>query len=258
MTSVTKTIRRGFTWCHGAVVRGVRNEKRLALVFTGGDYGEGADEILDALAAHRARGSFFLTGDFVRTDVNAAAVHRIVAEGHCLGPHSDKHLLYCPWEDRQRTLVSRQVFEHDWPGNVRELESAGWARQQETWWIPPYEWYNEEIVAWSEEMGFRLFCFTPGTRSHTDYMTDDDPHFVPSDRIVRSVLDYEEREPDGLNGFLLLFHVGAGPGRSDKFFRQLPGLLVELAARGYAFVRVDELLREAPCWNGAREKDVTA
>jgi len=46
-----------------------------------------------------------------------------------------------------------------------------------------------------------------------------------------------------LNGFILLLHLGAGPGRADKFHARVGELLDDLARRGYEFVRVDELLR---------------
>ena len=233
MTSGIQLSDDGFTWCHGAVVRGLRSDRRLALVFTGGDYGEGADEILDALNDHGMRASFFFTGDFVRSGANERALRRIVSSGHYLGPHSDQHLLYCPWDNREATLVTRAAFEDDLRRNVRALGRFGWVRHAETWWIPPYEWYNETIAAWSEEVGFRLFCFTPGTLSQADYTTDDDPRFTPSEGIMRSILAFEEREAHGLSGFLLLSHVGAGDGRTDKFFRLLPDLLSELARRGY-------------------------
>jgi hypothetical protein len=44
-----------------------------------------------------------------------------------------------------------------------------------------------------------------------------------------------------LSGFLLLLHVGSQ--RIDKMHTQVGPLLDELTKRGYAFVRVDELLR---------------
>jgi len=46
-----------------------------------------------------------------------------------------------------------------------------------------------------------------------------------------------------MNGYLLLLHIGAGPGRIDKMHARLGSLLDDLSARGYRFVRVDELLR---------------
>ncbi len=50
------------------------------------------------------------------------------------------------------------------------------------------------------------------------------------------------RIPHGLNGFLLLLHIGAGPKRTDKFHTRFGELLDDLAGKGYQFVRVDELL----------------
>src|SRR6516165_1176363 len=79
----------------GAIVRGPRSARRLALVFTGHEFAEGGETILDALAKHHARATFFLTGDFLDNPRFGSLVQRIVAEGHGLGPHSDKHLLYC-------------------------------------------------------------------------------------------------------------------------------------------------------------------
>ncbi|MEI9960681.1 MAG: glycoside hydrolase family 9 protein [Limisphaerales bacterium] len=45
-----------------------------------------------------------------------------------------------------------------------------------------------------------------------------------------------------MNGFILLLHIGSGPERTDKFPARFGELLDALAAKGYQFVRVDELL----------------
>lgn len=235
-----------FTWSHGGVIRAPRDRKRLSLIFTGGHFGEGIEVVLDALARRKAPGSFFFTGDFLHDPKHVAAIHRLVADGHYLGPHGHAHLLYCPWEDRSKTLVRKEEFTTDLHRNMDELQPFGFPREKMTWWIPPYEWYNDEISAWSVEAGIRLFNFSPGTLSHTDYTEDDAKNFRSSQVIYHSILDYEKREADGLNGFLLLTHVGAGAKRTDKFFLQLEALLVELEARGYTFERVDEILADAP------------
>lgn len=80
--------------------------------------------------------------------------------------------------------------------------------------------------------GDAALLFTPGTFSDTDYMEEAAPNYRFPDIIYRSILEFEEMEPDGLNGFLLLSYVGAGSGRPDKFFRRLPALIAELKARG--------------------------
>jgi len=66
---------------------------------------------------------------------------------------------------------------------------------------------------------------------------------VSSEVIYESIVGMETRDPNGLNGFLLLLHLGAGPGRTDKFHRRFPELIEHLAGKGYEFVTVEELLK---------------
>ncbi len=228
----------------GGIVRGPSGEARIALVFTGHEFGEGGPAILDALARRGLRASFFLTGDFLRTPAFAPVVARIVRDGHYLGPHSDKHLLYCGWDAARPTLVTRDAFTRDLEDNLRAIEAAGVARAAVRHWLPAYEWYNAEIAAWGERAGLALVTFTPGTRSNADYTGEADRNFVPSQRIVDSILTREREDPRGLNGFILLLHVGSGPGRADKMHDRVGELLSELSRRHYRFVRIDELLRE--------------
>ena len=88
----------------------------------------------------------------------------------------------------------------------------------------------------------RLINFTPGTRSTADYTGESDKNFVSSKQIFDSIVSKEQQGPNGLNGFLLLLHLGSGPGRVDKFYTRFGQLLDHLAAKHYECVRVDELL----------------
>ena len=229
----------------GGILRGPRADKRIALEFTAHEFAEGADVVLETLARRGAKASFFLTGDFLRRPEFVKVVERIRDDGHYLGPHSDKHLLFCGWGAEKPTLVDRQAFVADLLGNLDALERHGVARRAVRYWVPAYEQYNPEVSRWSEELGLQLVNFTPGTRSNADYTGEADANFVSSERIVRSILEREESGPDGLNGFLLLMHLGAGPGRRDKLPARLGELLDRLTERGYSFVRVDTLLDDA-------------
>jgi peptidoglycan/xylan/chitin deacetylase (PgdA/CDA1 family) len=228
----------------GGIIRGPTSARRLALVFTGHSYAEGGETILNELARHKAKGSFFFTGDFLTNASFRPLIKRIVAEGHYLGPHSDKHLLYCPWEGPKQTLVTRAEFESDLEANLRKIEGFGVKRSQVRYFLPPYEHYNQEIADWSKAMGLTLVNLTRGTRSSADYTGEADKNFVPSQVIYESIVRKEQEDPHGLNGFILLMHVGSGPGRSDKFPRRFGELLDYLAAKGYRFVRIDELLSD--------------
>src|SRR5262249_18533539 len=87
----------------GAIIRGPRTEKKIALVFTGHEFAEGASVILDELQKHHAKASFFLTGAFLTNASFSGLIRRMIDEGNYVGPHSDRHLLYCSWEDGKKT-----------------------------------------------------------------------------------------------------------------------------------------------------------
>ena len=167
----------------GGIVRGPRHEKLIALEFTGHEFAEGASH-------HPRRTGAAPRPRVVLPDRRLppargvrAVVRRLVAEGHYLGPHSDKHLLYCAWESRAKTLVTRDELRRDLDDNIREIARFGVARRQVRYWVPAYEWYNADIVAWSAELGLTLVNFTSGTRSNADYTGEQDRGFrvVPDD-----------------------------------------------------------------------------
>lgn len=227
----------------GCIIRGPRDKKTIAIEFTGGSFAEGGTVILDALQKHNAKASFFFVGDFCRKPEFKSFIERVRDDGHYLGPHSDKHPLYATWENPPKLQITREEFNKDLDDNMVELEKFGISAQQARYFVPPYEHYTPEISQWTAERGMVLINYSPGTRSNADYMQDDDPKFVSSEDMVKSILDREASDPDGLNGFMLLMHVGAGPGRTrDKLFNHLDELLTELKSRGYDFKRVDELL----------------
>lgn len=226
----------------GGIIRGSTARKQIALEFTGDSFAEGGSTILDGLKKHNAKASFFFTGTFLRNAEFKPLIERIIAEGHYIGPHSDAHLLYCPWTGEKKTLISQEVFRADLEKNLQAIESFGIKRAQITHWIPPFEWYNEEIVKWSREVGLTLVNFTPGTRSNADYTEDDAKNFVPSKVVFDSILKKEREDPNGLNGFLLLLHIGVGPKRTDKMHDRFDELLTFLERKDYKFVTVPTLL----------------
>jgi peptidoglycan/xylan/chitin deacetylase (PgdA/CDA1 family) len=232
-----------FACDQGGIVRGDTSSKRMALIFTGGSFADGGEHIRDVLKKKGVRAGFFFTGDFYRTPEFQGLIRNLAADGHYLGPHSDKHLLYCDWNDRAKTLVTRDEFRRDLLANYREMERLGIPKDRAPYFIPPYEWYNAEIAGWTREMGLVLFNFTPGTSSNADYTTPSMKEYLSSEAIYGRILAYEERDPHGLNGFILLIHIGTDPERKDKLYLKLENLITELEGRGYSFARIDALLK---------------
>lgn len=229
----------------GAIVRGDASSSRMALVFTGDEYGEGAVSILDALKERGLHASFFLTGNFLRNAEFKPVVARMIAEGHYVGPHSDKHLLYAPWSDRRTSRVNQNAFEQDLEKNLADLRQLGAAREgATTFFIPPYEWYNRDQVEWARQLNVEVINFTPGPRSNRDYARESDAAFVPAEQIYADIFKFAEGNPGGLNGVLLLMHLGSG--RKDPFHALIGRLCDELLRRGYEPVRVDQLCASVP------------
>ena len=77
--------------------------------------------------------------------------------------------------------------------------------------------------------------------ANADYTTPEMRNYLSSETIYRNIMAYEERE--GLNGFLLLMHIGTDPERTDKLYNRLDELIKALQRRGYQFVRIDELIK---------------
>lgn len=226
----------------GAIIRGDPTRKALALAFTGDEFAEGGETILNELRRRQAKGSFFLTGNFLTNTAFVPLVKRIAAEQHYFSVHSDQHLLYCSWEKERQTQVTQAELDADLEMNHRRFVRLKLAQPPGRYFIPPFEHYNQQIVHWAREKDFILINYTPGTRSHADYTGEADKNFTSSQVIFDSIVKREQTDPRGLNGFILLLHIGSGPGRADKFHARFGELLDHLTSKGYEFVRVDELL----------------
>ena len=229
------------TYYRGAKIRGDTSMRQMALVFTGDEFADGGPTIVRILRKYNVRASFFLTGRFLRNPAFASLVQQLRSEGHYVGPHSDEHLLYCDWRNRDSLLVSRDQFVADLRANYAELARFGIRREAAPLFLPPYEWYNDSIAAWTRAEGGQLINYTPGTLSHADYTTPDGRNYRSSETILQSIRAYQQTHPAGLNGFLLLIHVGTAPTRTDKLYDQLDALLTGLRRQGYRFRRVDAL-----------------
>jgi len=60
---------------------------------------------------------------------------------------------------------------------------------------------------------------------------------------LASIRKYATNSKQGLNGFILLIHIGVDPKRTDKLYNYLPQLIQWLQQKGYHAKRVDELLK---------------
>lgn len=189
----------------------------------------------------RARGilgSFFVTGRFLEDKKARGIIRSLHKQGHYIGPHSDAHLLYMPWEDRSRLLVTEDEFKDDLKANIVKLQRLGIARMDK--FIAPYEWYNRQIVDWTSDLGLTLYNFTPGLRTAADYSFPEmGERYMDSKAISEQLFDFEVKQ--GLNGYIVLVHLGSDERRTDKFFYILDEIIDRLKDKNYKFVGLDEI-----------------
>lgn len=219
----------------GALVRLDNNQKIVFLIFSADEYGEGGDQILKTLSRNKIKGSFFLTGNFLRNPKFRNAVKRMIADHHYIGPHSDRHLLYSPWEKRDSTLITQKQFNDDITNNLVQLDSFGVKPEVVQYFLPPYEWYNQTIARWSSQRNMQLINFTPGVGTNADYTTPDLANYKSSKELFEKLMKLETTNQDNLNGAIVLIHLGTHPDRKDKFYNSLDQIIKTLSKKGYSF-----------------------
>ena len=184
----------------------------------------------------KIKGSFFLTGNALRNPQFKPVIQQILDDGHYLGGHSDGHLLYATWEDRS-SLVSTDSLLIDLKRNQQALADWGVSKAQATYYLPPYEWYNDEQVKDIDLFGWKAINFTSGLRVAADYTTPNMKGYMSSQALLDHLHDYEQAHT--LNGAIVLIHPGTVEERTDKLYLRLDELIEGLRAKGYRFERLD-------------------
>jgi peptidoglycan/xylan/chitin deacetylase (PgdA/CDA1 family) len=185
------------------------SRRGYALTFDDGPHAQGTPAMLEVLAREGVRATFFLVGEQLRR--NPALGREIVAAGHEIGLHCDRHrnmLRLAPWqvrEDIARALAS--------------IEDA--TGQSPTLYRPPYGIFNASALRAARTRGWRTLLWTQWGR---DWETRATP-----ESIAASVTDGVEE------GSILLLHDAddySAPGSWRRTAAALPGILETLAARG--------------------------
>jgi endoglucanase len=228
------------TLLKGAIVRMDTTKRDIYLCFTAHDFVDGFDLITRTLSSHKIKASFFFTGDFCRTPGYEKIISKLKSSGHYIGPHSDKHLLYCSWEKRDSLLVTKNEFISDIENNYKAFEKLGISKNEASVFLPPYEWYNDSIATWAKKAGLKLVNNSSGTITSQDWtFPEKGKPYYSSDSLMKNFLSYETDK--GLNGYILLIHPGTDPRRTDKFYLRLDSILTYLERKKYSFHSFSEI-----------------
>ena len=236
---------------YGALTRTDTTKKQISLVFAGHQFNDGHKIIRNTLKKLNIKASFFFSGDFYRSSKNKPIIDGLIADNQYLGGNSDKYLQYCSFRNRDSMVVNKAAFINDLKANYQAMERFGISKNQAPFFLPPHEFCNDSIGFWCREVGVKLINCSPGLLSNYDNSTPEmRDNYYPTTEIYKRILETESKE--GLNGSILLFHLGSDNRRKDKFYTQLYTLLVELSKRGYDFA---DLYKSSDLLDKAKKED---
>lgn len=188
-------------------------DKCVALTFDDGP-GTYTESLLDILARHQARATFFVVGRMI-SGGGESTLRRMVAEGHELGNHT--------WDHPQLPMLSQAAIRE-------ELGRTQWLVKQVTGVTmilmrPPYGLTDSRVATESRYLGLAQIMWDVDT------------------------LDWRDHDPS----VIARRAAGAGPGSivlmhdiHSSTIQAVPRLLDELAARNYRFVTLSELYGGRP------------
>jgi peptidoglycan/xylan/chitin deacetylase (PgdA/CDA1 family) len=116
-------------------------ERAVALTFDDGPHPELTPALLEVLARHGARATFFLLGSTATQHAHLVAA--IVAQGHEVANHT--------WEDRPSALLSAAAFEQD-----LERTHAALRPVRPVWLRPGSGWVRPSMLRTAARHGYRV------------------------------------------------------------------------------------------------------
>lgn len=211
----------GYTWgshalTFASVRRGPRFGRKVALTFDDGPDPEHTPRVLDILAAHGARATFFLIGQ--RAARTGALVRRIAAAGHDLGNHT--------WSHRSLWLAGpRETARQVSQGHEAISQAAG---APPRFFRPPWGMTN-----------LALFPVLRGLETPCVFWTAQ----TEGRRPAAPALQVERARRRVRAGTIVDLHDADGvAGAGSRLVEALPAMIGMLAAKGYSLVPLSDLL----------------
>jgi len=203
----------------GAIWRGPRTRRRVALTFDDGPDPVHTPKLLDLLHEFGARGTFFLVGQ--RAARAPELVRRIVGEGHEIGNHTWAHRNLWTCGPRQ---TEREIVE----GHRVLKEMAGHAP---AWFRPPWGMVNLTVFGVARRLRTPCVFWSVQPEGLRPVSPDRLAGYVLSRAHPGAILDLHDAE--GVRG---------APAR---LLAALPAVISGLRANGYELVSLGELFADA-------------
>lgn len=200
------------------VTKSSTTSKVVALTFDDGSDGTNINKILDILATHKVKATFFLTGSGAAK--HPAWIKNISNQGHALGNHSYSH------PDFTKMTASQMKSELDRTETTIKNITG---KTTKPLFRAPFGAVNSAVLSGVGAAGY----------THTIQWNIDtvDWKGVSSTAITDKVVN------NIVPGSIILMHTGAGASGTPG---ALPSMITKLKAKGYSFVTVQQLLNTPP------------
>ncbi|MCU0687522.1 MAG: polysaccharide deacetylase family protein [Polyangiaceae bacterium] len=206
----------------GDALCSVPGGRGVALTFDDGPHPEHTPRVLEVLAAHQARATFFMIGE--KVERHPEIVRQVAAAGHEIGSHA--HYI-----DRKLALRGLPAIRADLEQSVRTLEAATGTRP--TLFRPPYGVLNPRIFRVCDELSLDVIGWSARAL----------------DGVARtSAAEAAQRITRGLrDGAIACMHDAAEfDDRRPIIVDALPAIFEALARSQLAAVTVSELIASGP------------
>ncbi len=208
---------------YNAIYRGNDTEKYVYLTFDCGyeyrndEYPDGVtNDILDTLKEKNVPGTFFVTGDYLKTDSDI--VKRMLDEGHIVGNHTLHHY--------NMTTVTPETFVEEINENNKPLKEKIPTAPDMVFYRPPEGGANEWTLALADKMGLYT---TFWSATEADYNTSNQPD--PTQTLNNDKVKLH-------NGCVYLLHAVSTTNA------QILGDLIDyIRAEGYEIRPLDQFVR---------------
>ncbi len=221
--------------------------KRLAITFDGGSSDASAEAILDTLRERKIETTFFLTGRFIKK--YPAIVKRMVAEGHEVGNHTYSHPHLTTFSENGKPDTAKGI---DFKFLRIELEKTAarftrlTGRRLAPLWRAPFGEFNNEIIGWANEAGYRHIGWTVSRRERVnmdslDWVADKNSTlYLSAEKIKEKLLSFADGKGRAEGGIILM-HLGTE--REDNILHEKLGEIIDsFMAKGYEIVPVSRLI----------------
>ncbi len=202
-------------------------EKVIALTFDDGPNPQHTPALLNLLSARSVPATFFVVGRRVRRF--GEIVRRLVTEGHEIGNHTNRHV---PLSALPRPLIRREL-------RVTEELIVKETGAKPKFMRPPFGWYNDRVLSVARAMGYRPVIGSIHPRDSRKPGTE-------------FIVEHVTRRASA--GGIIILHDGGWRVTSDR--RQsvdaVDRIIDTLAARGFRFVTLSQLVAAASHRDGAR------